>query len=141
MSFRPIRVIPQLCSGCRACEAACVFNHENLLGTSSARIRVRKDEAQGIDEPRLCHLCPEPACIPSCAEGALSREPKLGVILLDSGLCTACGACLNACPYGSISLDPRTGQPLICDLCGGAPACIPRCSPGALKAPSGGAGD
>lgn len=78
--------------------------------------------------------------MPSCPEGALSRDPGLGVILLDENRCTACGVCLDACPFGSISRDPRTGYPLICDLCGGAPACIPRCSPGALKAGSGEAG-
>lgn len=132
MAFKPIQVIARLCSGCRACEAACVFHHENLLGTSSARIRVHKDEAEGVDEPRLCHICPEPACIPSCPAKALSRDPELGVIRLDEGLCTACGLCLNACPFGSISLHPCTEMPLFCDLCGGAPACLPRCSPGAL---------
>lgn len=141
MSLRPIRVKASLCSGCRACEAACVFHHENVLGTSSSRIRVRKDEEEGIDEPRLCRLCPEPACIPSCPESALSRDPGLGIILLDESLCTACGVCLNACPHGSISTNPRTGLPLFCDLCGGTPACIPRCSPGALEAATEETGD
>jgi Fe-S-cluster-containing dehydrogenase component len=134
MSFGPIRVFAALCSGCRACEAACVFHHDSVLGTSSARIRIRKDEAEGLDEPRLCRICREPACIPSCPEQALSRDAGLGIIRLDESRCDACGVCLGACPFGSISADPRTGRPLICDLCGGAPACVPRCSPGALKA-------
>jgi anaerobic carbon-monoxide dehydrogenase iron sulfur subunit len=141
MAFRPIRVYTSLCTGCRACEAACVFRHEGVLGTSSSRIRVRKDEAEGLDDPRLCHICTEPACIPSCPENALGRDPQLGVILLDESLCTGCGVCIDACPFGSVSKDPRTGRPLFCDLCGGAPACILRCSPGALKTEGGLAGE
>jgi carbon-monoxide dehydrogenase iron sulfur subunit len=134
MVFKPVCVEPALCTGCRACEAACVFHHEQVIGTSSARIRVRKVESEGLDDPHLCRLCPQPACVLSCPQGALSREPGLGIILVDESRCTACGLCLEACPFGSISRHPRTGLPLVCDLCGGSPACVPRCSPGALRA-------
>ncbi len=133
MSFKPIRIAAASCTGCRACEAVCVFFHDNALGTSSARVRIHKDEAEGLDEPRLCRLCDEPACVPSCPAGALRQDPELGTILLERDLCTSCGICATACPFGSVGIDPRDGRPLFCDLCGGSPACVSRCSPGALQ--------
>jgi carbon-monoxide dehydrogenase iron sulfur subunit len=133
MLLRPLRVDPSVCTGCRACEIACVFHREKVLGTSAARIRIHKNEAEGLDQPLVCRLCAEPSCTESCPEKALSRDPKYGTILLDELRCTSCGACLSACPYGSIFSDPRNGKPLICDLCGGEPACVARCSPGALQ--------
>src|SRR5512142_2033904 len=121
------------CTGCRACEAACVLFHESALGTSTARVRIFKDEAEGLDEPRLCRLCPEPSCVASCPEGALERDPGLGVVRLDPDRCTSCGVCASACPFGSVAIDPRNGLPLFCDLCGGHPACVVRCSTGSLR--------
>ncbi len=133
VSTMPILIETSSCTGCRACEAACVFVHEGALGTATARVRVFKDEAEGLDEPRLCRLCPEPSCIAACPEGALERDPGLGVVRLDPDRCTACGVCASACPFGSVAIDPRNGRPLFCDLCGGHPACVARCSAGSLR--------
>jgi carbon-monoxide dehydrogenase iron sulfur subunit len=129
----PILIETATCTGCRACEAACVLFHDSALGTSTARVRVFKDEPEGLDEPRLCRLCARPACVPSCPEGALSQDPVLGTIRVDTEKCTSCGACATACPFGSIAVDPRNGRPLFCDLCGGHPACVDRCSTGSLR--------
>jgi len=130
---KPIRIEASVCTGCRACEAACVLFHDDALGTSTARVRILKEEAEGVDEPRVCRLCPEPSCVPSCPMEALSRDAGLGVIRVDPDLCTGCGICAAACPFGSVAIDPRDQRPLICDLCGGHPACVGRCSPGALR--------
>ncbi len=141
MSLKPIRIEASVCTGCRACESACVLFHDDAFGTSTARIRVHKDEAEGLDEPKVCRLCPDPSCVHSCPEGALKRDPRLGVITLDPNLCTACGICATSCPFGSVAIDPRDGRPLICDVCGGAPACVVRCSSGALQGESERPGD
>jgi Fe-S-cluster-containing dehydrogenase component len=133
MVFNPIRVRDDVCSGCRSCETACVFHREGLIGTSAARIRIVKDEAEGSDQPRLCRMCVDPACVSACPNGALGRsENGEGMIRLDKSLCQACGACLHACPFGSLFIDPRDGTPLVCDLCGGDPACVKRCTTGAI---------
>jgi Fe-S-cluster-containing dehydrogenase component len=41
------------CSGCRACELACVARHDGRFGTSTARIRIVKIEAHGVDRPSV----------------------------------------------------------------------------------------
>ncbi len=131
MAIKAIQIRPEVCTGCRACETACVFDRDGLFGTSRARIHVHKDEAKGIDRPRLCRLCPEPECITACPVQALERDLD-GTIKSLSEKCLSCGACRLACPYGAVFSDPQTGKPLICDLCGGNPSCIPRCPTGAL---------
>jgi Fe-S-cluster-containing dehydrogenase component len=40
---------------------------------------------------------------------------------------------VDACPFGVVVLHPETGLPLICDLCGGEPACVVRCATGAIS--------
>ena len=47
--------------------------------------------------------------------------------------CTGCGACVDACPFGMATLHPESGLALICDLCGGDPACVKRCATGAIR--------
>ncbi|MFQ6052631.1 MAG: 4Fe-4S dicluster domain-containing protein, partial [Candidatus Bathyarchaeia archaeon] len=38
--------------------------------------------------------------------------------------------CVDACPYDAVKLNGS--RPLICDLCGGEPACVERCPTEAL---------
>ncbi len=133
MVSKPIQVRAEVCSGCRACETACVLHREGLIGTSAARIRIVKNEAEGTDLPRLCRVCDDCPCIPACPHGALGRSVNgRGVVRLDRSLCDACGNCIQACPFDSIFSDPRDGTPLICDLCGGEPVCVKRCTLGAI---------
>jgi Fe-S-cluster-containing dehydrogenase component len=39
---------------------------------------------------------------------------------------------VDACPFGVVALHPETGLAIICDLCGGDPACVKRCATGAI---------
>jgi Fe-S-cluster-containing dehydrogenase component len=121
-----------LCSGCRACQVACVAWHEGRFGTAAARIQVTKIEAQGLDKPHVCRLCLEPACVDACPSDALYRDATSGGVLVVTDECTGCASCIEACPYGAVSLHPETGQAQICDLCGGDPACVKRCATGAI---------
>ncbi|NLE76215.1 MAG: 4Fe-4S dicluster domain-containing protein [Chloroflexi bacterium] len=122
-----------LCSGCLACEVACVARHEGAFGTALARVRVAKDEAQGLDVPHVCRQCRRAPCLAACPHGALQRDPATGAILLQPEACTGCLACADACPFGAVWLHPHSGLPLICNLCGGDPACVRRCATGALR--------
>jgi Fe-S-cluster-containing hydrogenase component 2 len=130
---RRIVVRPDLCSGCRACEVACVAEHEGRFGTGAARIRVTKIEPLGVDHPHVCRLCLPAPCLKACPTGALSRCSFTTSILVDREDCIGCYACVGACPFGVVSQHPATGAVLICDLCGGDPACVRRCATGAIR--------
>jgi carbon-monoxide dehydrogenase iron sulfur subunit len=130
--LKRILVRMDVCSGCRACEVACVARHEGRFGTSAARIRVVKIEPLGIDHPHVCRLCRRAPCVAACPTGALYRDEDTGAVLLHGQECIGCAACVDACPFGMASLHPETGLSLICDLCGGDPACVKRCATGAI---------
>lgn len=49
-----------------------------------------------------------------------------------SETCIGCGVCADACPFGMVAFRGDDGPPLICDLCGGEPACVGRCATGAI---------
>ncbi len=55
----------------------------------------------------------------------------MGVVTVAEELCDGCGACAEACRFDAINL--HDGIPLICDLCGGEPACVAVCPTGALS--------
>jgi carbon-monoxide dehydrogenase iron sulfur subunit len=127
-----ILVREDVCSGCRACEVACVARHEGQFGTAVARIWVTKIEHLGVDRPHVCRLCWRAPCAAACPTGALYKDDATGAILLHPDDCIGCSACVDACPFGMAALHPETGLALICDLCGGDPACVKRCATGAI---------
>lgn len=121
------------CSGCGACELACISQHGDGHVPSLPRIRVEKYKIEGRHYPVVCHQCGVARCVQVCAQGALSRHRVTGAVLVDAGLCVRCGECVQACPFGAIALGPETALPSICDLCGGDPACVKSCATGALR--------
>jgi len=124
----------EICSGCTACEFACSAVHnDGVFQPSLARIHIHKDEAAGIDRPLVCRQCGQAKCVEACAAGALSRSRDTGAVLIDASLCAKCGECAVACPFDAIRFAAGSGLPLICDLCGGDPACVKSCATGALK--------
>ncbi|MGB9867017.1 MAG: TIGR04076 family protein [Bacillota bacterium] len=125
-------VTPSVCSGCRSCELACSFFHNGVFDPLLARIRVDKNEPEGIDTPYVCRQCSDPRCVQACPFGALRQLPS-GVVSVSNELCKSCRKCAEACPYGAVFFHPRTGKPLICDMCGGHPNCVSRCITGALR--------
>ena len=130
--MKRIRARKDLCSGCRACEVACVAWHDGRFGTATARIRVTKIEPLGVDDPHVCRLCRRAPCVAACPTGALYQDETTEAIFLRPDDCTGCPACVDACPFGMAALHPETGLALICDLCGGDPACVKRCATGAI---------
>ncbi len=121
-----------LCSGCRACMVACVARHDGLFGTSSARLYITKVEPQGLEEPHVCRLCGRPPCVDACPTRVLYKHEATGAVLLRPEDCDGCSACVDACPFDMVALHLENGLALICDLCGGDPACVKRCATGAI---------
>ena len=135
LETRPVKrlfVHKELWSGCRACQVACVAQHEAVFGIATARLRVVKVASQGIDHPHVCRLCRRAPCVAACPTGALYKDDETGAVLLRAEACIGCWACADACPFGMAALHPQSGLALICDLCGGDPACVKRCATGAI---------
>jgi anaerobic carbon-monoxide dehydrogenase iron sulfur subunit len=127
-----IEVHPDNCRGCRLCEMACSFRHEQECSTAKSRIRILKDSAWAFDCPLLCIHCAEAPCIVSCPSEALSRNGITGAVAVDAESCVGCGECITACPLHALYLNGETGTVFKCDLCGGDPECVKWCSHNAL---------
>jgi Fe-S-cluster-containing dehydrogenase component len=77
--------------------------------------------------------------------GALRVDEQTGAIRVEvnpasASACIGCAACVDACPFGVATLHPVAGTAIICDLCGGDPACVKRCATGAIVYAERGAG-
>ena len=124
-----ITIEAQMCAGCRNCELACSYAKTQAFSPSASRITVLRDDAIGMDYPVVCHQCGECTASLACPSGAFTRSLE-GTARVDHGACTGCGACAQACRYEAVKM--QGAAPLVCDLCGGNPACVARCPTGAL---------
>ena len=122
--------IPELCTGCNRCVYACAAIKEDIFQPSRSRIRVNSFPPKGYSVPSICFQCPKPECMESCPEEAISMDEN-GIVTINDDTCTGCGVCVEACPYGMIGQD-ENGIAYKCDYCGGDPACVKECYPGAI---------
>ncbi len=120
---------PDICTGCRYCEAICSLEKsaEGAVNPKLARIRVHSDARNGKDAPSVCRQCPRPACQAACPVGAISTDPETGATRVDASRCIGCLKCAEACPFHAVFTAPGLSYPLICDLCGGDPGCVKHC--------------
>ena len=124
---------PSNCTGCRVCELICSWTKEKKINPKKARVKVINNAKEGLSIPLFCLQCREPSCIPICPTQALTREENTGAIKVNENLCIGCKLCVLSCPAGSPRIDPETGAIMICDLCGGDPACVKFCRKKAIQ--------
>ncbi|MEN6319944.1 MAG: 4Fe-4S dicluster domain-containing protein [Syntrophaceae bacterium] len=121
----------QNCTGCRACEYACSVYHTGVVRPSVSRIHVLKYK-DSIDVPVLCWHCNDAPCIEACptTPKSIVADSKHNGIILNEKTCLGrkCLKCQEACPAEYVWVNPDTGQPLICDMCGGDPECVKACA-------------
>lgn len=115
------------CTGCGSCMLACSLEKEGAFSLPLSRIQVLRNEEIAAFSPKACVQCSEKPCITVCPVSALSLDTTTGAINLDKNLCIGCRQCVTACPYDGVQFDQSRNIPLICDLCGGAPACVEAC--------------
>jgi Fe-S-cluster-containing dehydrogenase component len=120
------------CTGCRTCETVCSLLKTGGIVPAMARIRIQREPFEGSFVPHICHQCSVPACLRACPEGAIDISAKNGVVTIDEGKCTGCGACQEACPFHAIVFDGQKEKCFKCNLCGGAPQCVRFCPAHAL---------
>jgi anaerobic dimethyl sulfoxide reductase subunit B (iron-sulfur subunit) len=128
------------CTGCQACSIAC--KDRAGLQDKVDWLRVEAHESGRYPRPTLyyrvvhCFHCADPSCAGACPTGAIDRDGR-GLVQIDAGLCSACGACVEACPFSAIALDPE-GDPIKCDGCPDEmiqrwePTCVRACPTRAL---------
>jgi Fe-S-cluster-containing dehydrogenase component len=135
------------CVRCGECARACAETHGvPRLTRRGDKVALRVVDGGGFAAralllPEACQHCRDPACLPACPTGAITRDAT-GAVALDEALCTGCGACAKACPWDAIRLAPRAAgvsaaSELVakkCDLCRGraGPECVSACPTGAI---------
>ena len=135
-----IRFNSELCTGCCACQMACLDQRDIDCAAGQKPLRFM---ASRVTDGRLiwksigCVHCG--TCMRVCPTGALCRDPESGYVLLEEARCVGCGACISACPLQVISTRPADGRSMKCDGCLGRvgagllPACVHTCPTGALS--------
>lgn len=123
-------ITAEKCTGCRHCELVCSFEHEGVFNPELSRIRVIRNDTNGLDYPITCRNCSNCPPTENCPANALNKiERGIKVEWRD---CIGCGACISQCAYNAIKLN-RDNNPIICDTCDGDPECVKRCPTQAIR--------
>lgn len=90
--MRRIMINASLCDGCKNCTVACMQAHRDTPGTvydldltdihNESRNHIEK-MPDGSYRPIFCRHCDLPECVMSCMSGALSKDPKTGIVSYD----------------------------------------------------------
>jgi carbon-monoxide dehydrogenase iron sulfur subunit len=127
---------PEKCTGCRICEIICSLSKEKVINPSKSRIQVVTVYPGIVDTTTVCRQCEHPPCVPSCPVGAISKDQRTEAVIVDASKCIGCGRCKASCPYNAIAMRVFAGRTvaIVCDLCGGEPACVRWCPFAAIEA-------
>jgi len=133
-----IKVDLKKCIGCGVCELACSLKYHGAFRISMARIQVDKGPEtiliKKTFEVHVCNQCDDAPCVSRCPEGALSKDPKSGVVKVDENKCIGCSLCIQACLYNAIWVDSTKMKAFKCQLCDETqPVCINLCPRNALS--------
>ena len=132
-SYKTIAFYQDKCDGCGDCVPACSKHHTGTTDPGHSRIKVAKDGEENSFGVALCRQCGQPQCAMNCPSGALTKDPRTGVVNWDKDKCVNCQLCTLACPYGGITYNTLTDQVMKCNFCDGDPACVKACPRGALE--------
>lgn len=121
------------CTGCQSCVVACSLVKDGVFSKKKARISILNQEDRGLSIPIICEHCETPACLEVCPVDAVSKDSETGIVSVDQEVCVGCEECRWACPFGGEIITMRDHIAVMCDLCGGSPACVEVCLPKALQ--------
>ena len=133
MNRKVLQFESKKCIGCRLCEQICSMTHFQVTNPKKSRIRIIRDDEKQLDSAIYCHACVDAKCIDACDFDALSRDSTTNAILVSEEDCVVCGRCIEDCPYDHPVMHPTEDYVMICDLCGGAPACVNICPENAIQ--------
>ncbi|MEW6244795.1 MAG: 4Fe-4S dicluster domain-containing protein [Bacillota bacterium] len=124
------------CLGCRSCELSCAVAHsasrnlfDALAEAVPPRARVAVERSGETNFPIQCRHCSDPQCVKACMTGALTQDPRQGLVVQDTLKCVGCWMCVMVCPFGAIVQDNSRRVALKCDRCPNRtePACVEAC--------------
>ncbi len=131
------------CTGCKTCEMYCAVdrgsNGKTLLTAVQEfplpQARVRVEGNNQVPIALQCRHCLQAPCLYACLTGALTRDPKTNMVVVQEDRCIACWTCTMFCPYGVIYPWPERKIALKCDRCAFMenPACVEVCPCKALE--------
>lgn len=146
--MKRIYAIESWCIDCKRCEVACkVFHSESKDAVKAFKLqdpppqnRVRVEGTKALSIAVNCRHCAKPKCVEGCISGAMSKNPKTGVVTSDPSKCVGCRTCVSLCPFGAVAVKrgPVRDIAFKCDLCGevlgepGEPSCVAACPNRAL---------
>lgn len=131
------------CTGCQACQVACVIENELDLESSWRQVDTfNAGHAQGLPTFHLslaCNHCVDPPCMEHCPALAYTKDPDTGAVTINATSCIGCKYCAWACPFDAPKYDTGRGVMEKCTFChhrlqeGQRPACVTACPTGALQ--------
>ena len=141
-------VHPDRCTGCMLCELYCSLSHEGQSIPELSRVQIIAERNRKKLVPVMCVPCEENPCLAACPELGAIHKTSAGAVVIEEGLCTACGKCVHACKIGAIRIHRLAGRgknakavALKCDQCQGDPWCVKACPVDAILQVEGQIGD
>lgn len=125
-------ISPEKCTGCKACELACSFAHEEEFNPARSRVSVLTWRNEDRTVPVMCLQCEQAVCVAACPAHAIHEDSQTGARVVNNTRCVECKMCINICPFGCTSYDTVGRRIIKCDLCGGDPQCAKICPSGAI---------
>lgn len=111
------------CTGCKTCVMACKDYYDSPLDIARRKVydieggQWKGDEGGAYTTDSFlyhlsigCQHCDNPACVDVCPTTAMHKDPKDGIVKVDTTKCMGCGYCVMACPYNSPQIDHETGH-------------------------------
>jgi anaerobic dimethyl sulfoxide reductase subunit B (iron-sulfur subunit) len=139
------------CTGCKACQVACIDKNDLPEGVRFRRVAEYSggtftERPDGSFDAKVftyytsisCNHCEDPICVKVCPTTAIHKEEG-GIVVVDPDKCVGCRYCEWACPYGAPQFDANAGVMTKCNFCtdliakGKEPACVAACPSRVLK--------
>ena len=128
-TIKTIKIDPDKCTGCRACEIACSAYHADpkysIVNPERSRIRIFWDMLNDVYVPILAGEYTETEC------------NARYIMTIDGKEYGECSFCRASCPSRDLFKEPDSGIALKCDACGEpmpeeGPLCVKWCVSNAL---------